>query len=275
MKLYFPPFKLEYKKKRFFLNGRLIRPKIRRLRDLKLVLLEKEILNLKNQNEALYLIFRNIMRKEDREIFLKCNIRFDITIIFNKFLGIEFNKTFGHLHPVAEKNLTYPEVYEVLHGKALFILQHFKKDKKIDKVLIIFGKEKDKILIPPNYGHTTINIGNSDLIIANLVSSRFDSLYEEYRKREGAAIYIVKKNALKDNKKCLKESLLIEFQSKKTNRLNFRILKNKNYNEKFEIEFFRPEELFRFPKENLYLSFIENPKFYNFLNKPSSLEVKI
>ncbi len=53
--------------------------------------------------------------------------RFDLTIIPALKLGLEFNKTFGHIHQHNE-----PETYKLLLGKALFLLQKMQglaKDK--------------------------------------------------------------------------------------------------------------------------------------------------
>jgi glucose-6-phosphate isomerase len=56
-------------------------------------------------------------------------------------------------------------------------------------VVLVDAHEKDIVIIPPGYGHVTINAGNSDLIVANLVSSAFESEYGEYEKKQGAAFY--------------------------------------------------------------------------------------
>ncbi|MEM5833191.1 MAG: glucose-6-phosphate isomerase family protein [Candidatus Aenigmatarchaeota archaeon] len=244
MRLNTKPLKLEYKNKKLFLDKIELKPSVRRLKDMKEVLMNSSFINEKNQGDILYLMYRDLKREEDKNLFEKYKVRYDITIIFPKLLGNEFNKTFGHVHPIAEKKLTYPEVYEILHGKALFILQEF-KNNITRKVLLIFAKKNEKVLIPPNYGHVTVNIGKKDLILSNLVSSNFSSVYEIYKEKRGAAVYIARIN----------------------NKL--KIIRNENYNEEFEIKYIKAKELFNFPKENLYFSFIENPEFYKFLNKPS------
>ncbi|MEM5820370.1 MAG: glucose-6-phosphate isomerase family protein [Candidatus Aenigmatarchaeota archaeon] len=244
MKLNTKPLNLEYRNKKLFLDKIEIRPTTRKLIDMKDVLMDPSFINKKNQNEILYLMYRDLKRKEDKVLFRKYEVRYDITIIFSKYLGKEFNKTFGHLHPIAENNLTYPEVYEVLYGKALFILQKYEK-KKVKDVLLIYAKKGDKILIPPNYGHVTVNIGKRDLILSNLVSNKFSSIYELYKNKNGAAIYIIR------------------------NGKKIQIVKNKKYTEKFKIKIIKKIKFFKFFKENLYSSFINYPQFFKFLNKPS------
>ncbi|MEM5827973.1 MAG: glucose-6-phosphate isomerase family protein [Candidatus Aenigmatarchaeota archaeon] len=261
MKLNTEPLKLEYKNKKLFLNDIELRPSVRTLKEMKKVLLDENFVNEFNENEITYLMFRDLKREEDRKLFEEKRLRYDITIIFSKLLGKEFNKTFGHIHPIVESNLTYPEVYEILKGKALFILQEFESEK-VKKVLLVFAKKGEKILIPPNFGHVTINIGKRDLILSNLVSNKFHSNYEIYEKKRGAAIYVVSDEQIYPYDNVL-SSLLLPIK------MPIRIFKNPNYSENFEIEVIKPKNLFDFPKENLYKSFIESPDFYNFLNKPS------
>lgn len=265
MRIFIPPLDLFYEDEKIFLEEKEIYPIKRLVKDLKNVLMDQEISEEESGNKLAYLIFRDICRKEDEKIFQKYKIRFDLTILFSRFLKNEYNKTFGHLHPVAEKSLTYPEIYEVIRGKALFILQHFITKQKIDKVIVIKAKKNDKVLIPPNYGHTTVNIGKRDLILVNLVSRKFSSIYDFYREKRGACIYVIKKNIKKENTEILFKSL----------RENFVIIKNPIYTEKFELNFFsRNKKPFKFiTRKNLYLSFIKSPEKFNFLNKPSLLSI--
>ncbi|MEM4680557.1 MAG: glucose-6-phosphate isomerase family protein, partial [Nanopusillaceae archaeon] len=90
-------------------EGDIVKPKIRRKEDMKDVLL-----NYEGENEDLYYMYRGVFLKKDKEVFEKHRIRHDITLIKNKIIGREYNKTYGHYHPN-----NYPEIYEVLNGKAL------------------------------------------------------------------------------------------------------------------------------------------------------------
>lgn len=261
MKLNTEPLNLEYKNKKLFLNDIEIKPNVRTLKEMKKVLLDEKFVNENNENEITYLMFRDLKREEDRKLFEEKSLRYDVTIIFPKMLGREFNKTFGHIHPIAENNLSYPEVYEVLKGKALFILQEF-ENERVKKVFLVFGKKGEKILIPPNFGHVSINIGKKDLILSNLVSNKFHSNYEIYEKKRGAAVYVLSNEQIYPYDNIL-SSLVLPIK------IPIKIIKNPNYSETFEVEVIRPKKLFKFPKENLYKSFIENPDFYNFLNNPS------
>ncbi len=124
-----------------------------------------------------------------REVKVCKILRYDITIIFGRMLGKEFNKTFGHYHPRG-----YPEIYEVLRGEAIYILQKPAKigSRKILDVILVRAKKGEKVIIPPGYGHVTVNPSRKKLVMANIVSSKFTSIYEPYKKLRGACVYITK-----------------------------------------------------------------------------------
>ncbi len=47
------------------------------------------------------------------------------------------------------------------------------------------------VIVPPNYGHVTINPSESELITANWVCRDFQSIYDPYTERRGACYYYV------------------------------------------------------------------------------------
>jgi len=161
----------------------IIRPSVRRLREMKGVLFDRKYAAKADPELPLYYMHRAIGRRGW--------LRYDITVLPPLMLGSEYNKTLGHYHSLAKRTLAYPEIYEVLSGEATYIMQ--KKEKgKIADVIIVDAKAGDKILMPPNYGHVTVNRGKSTLIMSNIVCDHCMSDYSEYQKMHGAAYYIVK-----------------------------------------------------------------------------------
>jgi glucose-6-phosphate isomerase len=73
----------------------------------------------------------------------------------------------------------------VLEGKAHYLLQM----RDLSDVILVHADEGDFVLIPPSYGHVTINPGPSDLVMANIVSSAFTSEYQDYEQLKGGAYY--------------------------------------------------------------------------------------
>jgi glucose-6-phosphate isomerase len=173
----------------------IIAPSIRRLGEMKWLLCDQKFAAKADRKMPLYYMHRAVARSGW--------LRYDLTIIPPLMLGTEYNKTAGHYHSLAKRGLSYPEVYEILHGSATYLLQKKKKGSKkasgeLDDVIIIDAIEGDKILMPPNYGHVTINRSPSTLIMANIVADRCVSDYSEYARLRGAAYYITKKGIIKN-----------------------------------------------------------------------------
>lgn len=156
-------------------------------------------------NKPLYFMYRGIALKEDLKKINDAKLRYDITVILSGTVGKEYIKTIGHLHPLSPLSNfthTFTEVYSVIYGNSLYVLQKFShfyllnesnfKGQMIDEVIIIEANEGDMIFIPSHYGHTTINIGNKPLVMANILYSDFNSLYEPYQKLNGASYYVEK-----------------------------------------------------------------------------------
>lgn len=116
------------------------------------------------------------------------HIRYDITRILPLDLCAERNKTFGHSHPKSKSGTAYQEIYEVLSGSAHFLLQKV-SPLGVEDAALLTAKKGEKLLIPPGYGHATINPGKTDLVLANLVSGQFQSDYSMYAQRRGACAY--------------------------------------------------------------------------------------
>lgn len=138
-------------------------------------------------NMELYYMYRDLyLSKADSEDLVEQGIRYDITIIPPLMLGSEYVKTAGHYHPsIPGGNISYPEIYEVLEGEALYLLQ--KRD--LSDVVVVRAKAGDKVMIPPDYGHITINGSNKRLKMANFVSRNFASIYDPIREMAGGAYY--------------------------------------------------------------------------------------
>jgi glucose-6-phosphate isomerase len=138
------------------------------------------------ENGPLYFMYRDLaLTDSDRQWLRSHDLRYDITAIISRDICGERVKTKGHYHPPSPSGPGYPEIYEVLFGHAHYLLQ----DRSLSDVVLVDAHETDIVIIPPGYGHVTINAGNSDLIMANIVSTAFESEYEEYEKKRGGAYY--------------------------------------------------------------------------------------
>lgn len=175
------------------MNLEKIKPKVRFLAEMNIVLYDREWVKTASDLK-LYYMYRDLAEnEEDKKKSIKENLRYDITILPPTMLGVEYNKTAGHSHPVVpETSLTYPEIYEVLSGKAIFLLQNAHAGE-ISNVYTISAEENDKIVIPPNYEHLMINASNKELKTANWVCRAFASnIYETIKEKHGFCYYALK-----------------------------------------------------------------------------------
>ncbi len=177
-------------------------PDIRYLNDMREVIFDKEWL--KNaENLKLYFMYRGIEEKD--------GIRYDITVVPQAMLGEEFVKTKGHYH-VGK----YQEVYTVLEGQAIYLMQKKISDDQIEDVYAVIAEKGDVVVIPSDYGHITINPSlTEELKMANWVASECKSDYSPFEKLEGACYYYTKEGWIKNEHYKLTPELRFEEPSKK------------------------------------------------------------
>ncbi len=134
-----------------------------------------------------YYMYRDIARTpEDRSWLTDAALRFDITVIPPRDLCGEYVKTKGHYHPENPAGTGYPEIYEVLAGEAHYLIQ----TRDLSDVAVIAAGTGDIVVIPPGYGHVTINPSRTAVLqMANRVSRSFQSEYGPFEELHGAAYY--------------------------------------------------------------------------------------
>lgn len=136
-----------------------------------------------------YRIFRDIHAKNSRAD----GLRYDITVVHPGLIGFqsgekEFFRTAGHYH----KGLKDPEVYEVLSGRGQWLMQRASQDPAIIlEAYLVEAGPGEKILIPPGFGHITINGEKKPLIEANVLNPRVENDYALYQKFSGGCYRIL------------------------------------------------------------------------------------
>jgi len=219
----------------FVFGEKVFRPEVRRAVDLKPVLAFPE--KLKEDFDAYYMFRDSFKNEEEGRIIKKAGLRYDYTIIPPNSIGGERIKTYGHYHPEVVDGLTYPEIYQVLEGEAFFIIQK-PAGENIEDVIVVRAEKGEFVIVPPNYGHVTINPMEKNLITANWVCRSFSSIYEPYTSKRGACYYYV------DGK----------------------WVKNKNYGKVPEIRFAKPNNIIDVG-ENMY-ELVNDIRKLEFLIKP-------
>lgn len=159
------------------------KPDIRYLNDMREVLYDHEWAKTA-PNFELYYMYRGLKEKD--------GLRYDITVIPARMLGQESTKTKGHEHVG-----NYGEVYIVLEGEAIYLIQK-RRGKEIIDVFAIKAKKGDVAVIPSGYGHITINSSKKDLKMANWMAGGVKSDYTPILKMEGACYYYTKKGWIRN-----------------------------------------------------------------------------
>ncbi|HAW49685.1 TPA: glucose-6-phosphate isomerase [bacterium] len=172
------------------------KPDIRYLFEIKELLYDKTWED-RADNFELYHMYRDLSEsKEDYEKILSSRLRYDITIIPSNMLGCEYVKTAGHYHPkFPGSSLSYPEIYEVIEGNAIYLMQ--KEDQS--SVYYVSANPGDKVIIPPNYGHITINASSNRLVMGNWVCRDFSSIYEQIKEKKGGVYYFTTSGWVKNS----------------------------------------------------------------------------
>lgn len=62
---------------------------------------------------------------------------------------------------------------------------------KVEAFISVDAKPGDKVVIPPHFGHVTVNIGDEPLIMSNWVATGFDSEYQDVEAMKGMAYYAI------------------------------------------------------------------------------------
>jgi glucose-6-phosphate isomerase len=151
------------------------------------------------EKETCYDVYRRIRFPEDEETQEEKQISYDITIVMDGEINGERRKTSGHYHGYnREHTCTYPEVYEVIKGTALYIMQRADdfdtspQDIHISDLILTVVKEGQAVIIPPNYGHCSVNIGAGPMIFSNLAYIPCPVNYTPVKHYHGMAYYNLK-----------------------------------------------------------------------------------
>ncbi|MCS7224198.1 MAG: hypothetical protein NZ959_06550 [Armatimonadetes bacterium] len=176
------------------------KPQVRRIGEIKPVLKNPQA----DHPELLYWMYRDVRRPEDEHLIFQHSLRYDLTVFNPGVLSVggtpgdgdEWNKAAGHYHPFTVSGNAFPEVYQVVSGSGLFLLQEvddpFSVPPVVKRFLIVTVEPGDVLIIPSHCAHPTIVIGDEPLVTVNWVARSFDSQYTPIKLMGGVAYYIVK-----------------------------------------------------------------------------------
>ncbi|MCJ7429210.1 MAG: glucose-6-phosphate isomerase [Candidatus Nanohaloarchaeota archaeon QJJ-5] len=221
-------------------------PDVRMLTDMEAVIWDKAWYD-QAEDRPLYFMYRDLFLDRHDSVVHEYDVRYDITVMPPGTLGREYVKTKGHYHPEAAQGLSFPEIYEVIQGEATYLMQRKAEDGTIDDVRVVDATAGDKVIIPPNYGHITVNTGDRTLKMANWVSRQFGSIYQDIEERRGGAYYLA---------------------------ANGDLVANNNYDDLPKPRRDEPREVpdLRIESETPMYKMIQRPNTLRFLNHPEKFE---
>jgi glucose-6-phosphate isomerase, archaeal len=140
-------------------------------------------------DQAQYWMYNGIARVHERVRLQAAGMRYELTLMFPHAIGRERAKTLGHLHSFPPNSkLNYPEVCEVLCGTAYFVFQTMDTEsKQASFCAVLEAHPGDKVIIPPNLHHLTINAGDEPLLFSDVIPLAVKGIYEPLMNMHGAA----------------------------------------------------------------------------------------
>ncbi len=135
-----------------------------------------------------YHVYEDVLSRPDQAWVLQMGIEVSIAVILPGVLGSEWIKTAGHFHrPVQRREL--PELVEVAHGQGTIILQLMRTPDRVAEIVTLSVARGDWVVIPPGYGHVSINSGPKPLILTHVRSRAVHLEYEEMARHRGAGYW--------------------------------------------------------------------------------------
>ena len=207
-----------------------------------------------------YHMYRDVSMPEHRETIHEAKLQYDITVIPPGKMGDEFVKTIGHYHQFKSgTNIRYPEVYEVVYGKLFELIQSASSDlERLHEVYLVEVNRGEKLIVPPGFGHVSINPTDDVLVLANWQLLDNKGIYEPYEARNGGAYYVIQAERL---------------STSGTISSDFEFLPNLHYNQVPPLVYARTRD---FPQYDLrvalpmYLTGVKNLKALEFLTSPEN-----
>lgn len=206
--------------------------------------------------EIQYKTYGMVYGRKDKAIFDKHHISFDLTFIMKGQNDGECRKTSGHYHAPTEEGVIFPEIYEVIYGKALFVLQKKadpwdQSSDELQDIRIVEVNEGEKILLPAGYGHCSYNIGDDVLVFSDIAAAGTPIDYDGIRRNHGVSYYAMREGD------------------------GIALVRNGNYADLPKAKRYsvcQCEQLGLIDGKTLYESFIEDPDRFRYIVEPCAAE---
>lgn len=149
-----------------------------------------------------YRMLNGVRRAEDAHLE-DLPLRYELTAMIGRPIGWETAKTLGHVH-VRPDGLAigYPEVVEVLHGEAGFLVQDLVEGSdgpQSRQAWLVRARPGEWVILPPDLAHVTIDLGAGPLVFSDVIDRRARGIYGGVANARGFAWYVGADGTLRPN----------------------------------------------------------------------------
>ncbi len=146
------------------------------------------------EDRVIYRYTSGLYLDGDAPVWAAANVVYGIVVFLPGVFGGEYVKSSGQYHPpIPPSNKATPEIYTVLSGMGLFLLQKARPPyDRIEDIVLVEVHAGETFIVPPDYGHLQINPSSEPLVFSYVVLDGMDGQYDAYRRRRGAAYYIMR-----------------------------------------------------------------------------------
>ncbi len=144
-------------------------------------------------------------------------LRYELTAMTGRQIGWEVAKTAGHVHvrPTGS-TLGYPEIVEVLHGEAGFLIQDLSASPSgpvSGYAWLVRARPGEWVILPPELAHVTIDLGAGPLVFSDVIDRRATGVYSSVADAHGFAWYLGADGRLRANPRYLHPPAVIELSA--------------------------------------------------------------
>jgi glucose-6-phosphate isomerase len=149
-----------------------------------------------------YRMLNGVRRAEDDGL-ADLPLRYELTAMTGRPLGWESAKTIGHVHVCPPgTSMGYPEVVEVVHGEAGFLVQDLsigQASPESRRAWLVRARVGEWVVLPPDLAHVTIDLGAGPLVFSDVIDRRARGLYEAVTSARGFGWYVASDGELRPN----------------------------------------------------------------------------
>jgi len=149
-----------------------------------------------------YHMLNGVRHREDAHL-ADLPLRYELTALAGRPIGWEAAKTLGHVHVCPPGgSMGYPEVVEVVHGEAGFLIQDLAEGPegpRARQAWLVRARPGDWVVLPPDLAHVTIDLGAGPLVFSDVIDRRARGIYAGVAAARGFGWYVAADGGLRPN----------------------------------------------------------------------------